>query len=862
MLTISLMASREYYLEWSQLGYYMASPALRGAWLGYIAHQLGLLGVVNPTPYERLLDGFSPDGKRAFVRNAGKEHTPGWDLTFSAPKSVSILQVFDEHGLIQHAHEAAVMAALRYLETHAAFTRRGEGGQTLERLPGLLAAMFTHFESRSEDMQLHSHVLVFNVAERHDLTWGTIHSRTLYQWKMAAGAAYRAELAQQLRQLGYTIEADNDSFHVVGVPKDICEYYSKRAEQIEQNLAEIGASTSASAHGQYAKLKDRQEKANTPLPELTQRWQAELTALGFDKQLAEDIRLEHPTYSLRFIEPQRALDALTETQSTFRKQDIHQHIALQAQVTGNDIASIQRYAAQCLASEQVIELGLDHKQNQLFTTKAVLEAEHQMITLATQLSQQDHPAPSHEVIQQALADKQAASGYALSDEQVEALMCACNDKQLAILQGSAGAGKSASMEALRLAYEATGQRVAGAAVPKKDADNLQAEAGINSQTLARILTQAEQGRQPLSNIDVLVIDEAGLIGTKQMQALLQLAVEQETKVVLVGEDKQLESIEHSGVLKYLSRPDIIGTSRIETIRRQRQAWARQAVMDLRDGKAQQALEAINAHQLVNFADSHEAATTKLVSAWQAYTDKHPDKAAVVLAQRWSEVELLSKQLRKIAQQREQVGLQNIELECIVSNKAMTLPFSTNERVRFAKNDYSLNVSNGTLGTVKALRKVNQHWQLVVTLDDGRGVTVSTEHYKDEHGRLPLVHAYAMTVYSSQGITVDGDTFVLYNANMDRANSYVAGSRHKDNCHWFVNNKEVDTLCATEGTTLSDKERLEALATLMSREQSSGLAIEYLTTEELFNYIKEPTHDLNDYKSCSISQSFTFEPQLA
>lgn len=839
MLTISLMASREYYLEWSQLDYYMASPELRGKWLGYMAYQLGLSGVVNPTPYERLLDGFSPDGKRPLVRNAGEEHTPGWDLTFSAPKAVSILQVFDEHKLIQQAHEAAVQAALRYLEAQAAYTRRGEGGKDLEKLPGLLAAMFTHFESRSEDPQLHSHVLVFNVAERHDFTTGTIHSRTLYQWKMAAGAAYRAELAQQLRQLGYVIEADNDSFHVVGVPKDICEYYSKRAEQIEQNLAEMGASTSASAHGQYAKLKDRQEKANTPLPELTQRWQAELTALGFDKQLAEDIRLEQPTYSLRFMQPQRALDELTETQSTFRKQDIHQHIALQAQVTGDDIASVQRYAAECLASEQVIELGLDHKQNHLFTTKAVLEAEHQMIKLATQLSQQPHQAPSHEIIQQALADKQAASGYTLSDEQVEALMSACNDKQLAILQGSAGAGKSASMEALRLAYEATGQRVSGAAVPKKAADNLQAEAGINSQTLARILTQAEQGRQPLKHIDVLVIDEAGLIGTKQMQALLQLAVEQDTKVVLVGEDKQLESIEHSGVLKYLSRPDIIGTSRIETIRRQRQAWARQAVMDLRDGKAQQALEAINAHQLVNFAESHEATTTKLVSAWQAYTDKYTDKAAVVLAQRWSEVEVLSKQLRQIAQQRKQVGHENVEFDCSVSNKAMTLPFSTGERVRFAKNDYSLNVSNGTLGTLKALREVNQHWQFIVTLDDGREVTVSTEHYKDEHGRLPLVHAYAMTVYSSQGITVDGDTFVLYNAHMDRANSYVAGSRHKDNCHWFVNNKEVDTLCATEGTTLSDKERLEALATLMSREQASGLAIEHLTDKQVQQLFFQP-----------------------
>ena len=580
------------------------------------------------------------------------------------------------------------------------------------------------------------------------------------------------------------------------------------------------------------------------MPELVTRWQAELTTLGFDKQLSEEIKLALPTYSLRFMDTQQALDTLTETNATFRKQDVHQHLAVQAQLTGDDINSISLHAANCFNSEQVIELGIDHKQNEIFTTKDILEAEHQMIKLATELSQQHHNDPDSTIIQQALADKQAQSGHALSDEQVEALMQACNDKQLAILQGSAGVGKSFLMAVLYLANKASGQRVLGAAIPKKAADNLQTEAGITSMTLARILTQAEQGRQPLANIDVLVIDEAGLIGTKQMQAILQLAFEQKTKVVLVGDDKQLSSIEHSGVLKYLSRPDIIGTSRIETIRRQRSPSARQVVMDLRDGKAQEALKVINEHKLVTFASSHEAATTKLVSAWQAYTDKHPDKAPVVLAQRWSEVEVLSKQLRQIYQDRKQVGHENVTFDCTVSNKAMSLPFSSGERVRFAKNDYALNVSNGTLGTLKQLRQVNQHWQFIVALDDGREVTVNTEHYQDEHGRLPLVHAYAMTVYSSQGITVDANTYVLYNANMDRANSYVAGSRHKDNCHWFVNSKEVDALCGVEGATLSDKERLKGLATLMSREQSSGLAIEHLTKEQRQLYFDQPTAELS------------------
>jgi conjugative relaxase-like TrwC/TraI family protein len=848
MLTIYPIINRDYYQQWTSEDYYQGSGGPQGQWTGYTAHLLGLSGNVKTSVYRNLLDGYSPNGKQALVQNPGDDHAPGWDLTFSAPKSVSILQVFDEHGIIQRVHELAVKAALSYIEEHAAFTRRGAGGKDIERLPGLLSAMFTHFESRSvnshtEDMQLHSHLLIFNVAQRFDLSSATIFSKRLYQFKMAAGAAYRAELAQQLRLLGYTIEADKDSFHVVGVPKDICEYYSKRAEQVENNLKEIGARTSASALGKYAKLKGREKKEQTPLSELNQRWQAELTTLGFDKELANATRHPHPTYSLRFMDSQLALSDLTENNSMFRKQDLHHQLAKQAQLSGDNINNISFEATDCLASKQVINLGHDYKKNQLYTTLAVIEAEHQMINLAKTLSQQMHKTPDTETFNKALFDRQLSADYALSDEQVEGLIAACAPKRLTILQGAAGSGKSISMKVLRLIFESMGDRVCGVTVPKKAADNLQHETGINSMTLAMLLTQVEKGRNPLANINVLVVDEAGLIGTFQMKALLQVAHKSMTKVVLVGEDKQLQSISHGGVLKYLSRPDVINTSIIKNIRRQRKQSARQVVSHLREGEAEAALKLINEENLVNFASDKEESISQLVAKWKDFTTQNPDKETVVLAQRWADVEVLSKQLREVYQTRKLVSDENLEFKCVVSNKPMTLPFSTGDRVRFAKNDYRLDVSNGTLGIIKGLKQFDQIYQFNIELDDGREVVFSSQDYQDEFGRLPLVHAYAMTVYSSQGITIDSDTFVLYNANMDRANTYVAGSRSKDNCHWFINAKEVDTLALPNDAEVSNESRLRALATLMSREQPSNLAVERLTDEQHELYFGQPLAEI-------------------
>jgi conjugative relaxase-like TrwC/TraI family protein len=831
-----------YYEQWTKKDYYHNLDYPAGQWAGQQSYGLGLSGDVDTKSYKNIMRGFSPDGKTPLVRNAGDNHIPAWDLTFSAPKSFSALHTLDKYSLFSKIQKVAVNAALSYLEQQAAQTRRNAGSKDIEKLPGFLAAIFAHYESRTLDFQTHSHCLTFNVAQRSDGSFGSINSQALYQWKMATGAVYRAELAQQLRLEGFEIEADGDSFNIVGVPLNIRKYYSKRDEEISKILQEVGATTSASKIGEYVKQSTKKNKQLVPLSKLRSGWRTDLKTLyNFTSKTVRAIQKDHPIIPEKFINVNLALDELTQVNSTFKEQDFHHHIAKQAQMTGDRKDSILKIVQDAFASERLVSLSRDYKNNRIYTTTNVIAAETKMIKLAKVLSKQQCKSPSISQLDTAIEQVESLNEYSMSDEQISALKLACGSVMLTIIQGSAGSGKSTALEALRIACENNNQVVKGACIAKTAADNFQKETAISSGTIAMLLSQADKGKRPLKNVNVLIIDEAGQVGAIQMQALLELAHSSNTKVVLVGEDKQLDAIERGGVLRYLSRTNIIRTTRIETIRRQREPWAIKTVMDLRDGNSIDAVDALNTHKALNFSSSYDDAIDHLVEKWKTFTVDNPNKQTIVLAQRWKEVESLSVRLRNIYQERGLVGHENIEFNCSVSNKPMMQQFSIGDRVRFTQNDYRLNVSNGSLATITTIDDMNNSPTLCIALDNGHKVTVNIQTYHDEYGRFPLVHAYAMTVYSSQGITIDGDTFVLYNNHMDRANTYVAGSRHKDNCHWFFNSKEIDLLAKPNNEMVTHDERLQEVAKLMKREQRSTLAIEQLTDIQNEKYLSH----LND-----------------
>jgi conjugative relaxase-like TrwC/TraI family protein len=271
------MAHDEYYTGKGE-----AEAEADGEWDGRGAERLALDSPVLKADFEAALNGIDPKtGER--LTQIRKSHAPGWDMTFSAPRSVSVMWALSpaaERTKIEAAHRQAVHAATTHLEDHHAFTRRGKGGAIREPVAGLTIARFHHHTSRDLDPQLHTHAFIFNTAPRRDGTWGSLVSRDLYKAQKEAGAVYREHLANRLERDGHAVERYGTNFRLKAIPRDIERAFSKRRQAIEQAADTYGYRTPKGM--ELAALRTRQAKRPREREALFQAWQAEARTLGFD----------------------------------------------------------------------------------------------------------------------------------------------------------------------------------------------------------------------------------------------------------------------------------------------------------------------------------------------------------------------------------------------------------------------------------------------------------------------------------------------------------------------------------------------------------------------------------------------------
>lgn len=265
--------------------YYLKGDAAPGRWAGHGAERLSLKGPVTESEFKAALTGYDPKTGERLVQHGGKSHShsAGWDMTFSAPKSVSVLWALSEKEArigIEAAQKRATLKAATWLEHNAGWSRRGQSGALRERTAGLLMAQFDHETSRDLDPQLHTHSFIFNQAPRKDGTWGAIVSRDLYKVQKQVDAVYQQDLAQEIEKLGYQTEHGKDSFRVAIIPEKIEKAFSKRQQAIEAEVQKQGH-TSAKQR-ELAALKTRKPKANMNRNELFKAWKAEAKALGFE----------------------------------------------------------------------------------------------------------------------------------------------------------------------------------------------------------------------------------------------------------------------------------------------------------------------------------------------------------------------------------------------------------------------------------------------------------------------------------------------------------------------------------------------------------------------------------------------------
>ncbi len=789
--------------------YYEEGGEPPGRWAGEGAAAMGLVGIVEDGELGKIMQGYHPKTDAALVGNAGEKHAPGWDCTFSAPKSVSAVWAVAERADqidIQTAHGQAVAYALGYLEREAVAARRGKDGLQREQTAGVIAAVYEHSTSRNMDPQLHTHCLVFNVAQRQDGSMGGVDLDTRH--KMAAGALYRVALAENLRERGYSIERDGDSFKLVGTPDRLVEQWSSRRAEIVGALKEAGLNGAKAA--QAATLETRENKTGIDRKDLFQRWQAEAAGHEFGPEQVKALRAEYGAERLPLPDTSAILSDLTDRNSAFSDlQALHRTaVAAQGAMAAGEA---EAYVANVLASEEVVALKKHIDEGVVkmaCSTREMVELEKNMAATAAGMKlNTSHQVPAETV-------RVAIDGKGLSEQQQHAVEHITRDTgAVACVQGWAGTGKSYMLASAREAWQADGYAVFGAALSGKAAEGLETGSGIPSQTLHSMLRDIEQGKLPLHDRIVLVIDEAGMVGSRQMAELVQRCNAADAKLVLVGDAKQLQPVEAGGAFKAVA--DKVGQVELTDVRRQNHEADKEMARAFREGRAGDALKNLDERDRLHVESTQRQAQAGAVEAW--VKDIEAGKNSTLLAASRNEVDDLNLLARQVARD---AGMLKSE-DKVIETARGEIALAEGDRVVFTRNSAFLDVKNGMVGQVM---EVTDKTVRVKTGD--REITV--QHQGHDQAYKNLDYAYAMTTHKSQGATLD-TAHIVAGEMTAREWSYVAATRAREATHVHTSQALLDR----ENIGKSD------LARDMSRSQEKDTTLVY---EE-----RHQKHDHDDAK---------------
>ncbi|MXY39270.1 MAG: relaxase domain-containing protein [Rhodospirillaceae bacterium] len=601
-------------------GYYAKDDAAHreaSAWTGAGAKALGLSGPVEPDVFRAVLDGAVPDGSGKRLgrldRDGNRIHRPGRDLTFSAPKSVSLAALVGGDERVVDAHDRAVGRALGWVERNVAETRvhdRALGRLVRTGGQKTVAACFRHDTSRNLDPQLHTHAVIANMVQGPDGKWRTMSNERLYASKMLIGALYRAELAQELGGLGYAIEKTHADgrFEIAGVSRTVVEAFSTRRQAIEAALAERGAGGPAADPrlAERAALMTRAAKRDVDRAGLGAVWERQAADLGFDaralvaeaRSRAAGMDRESGQKQIpltggekepagRDSNPAReavewAVAHLAEREAVFSRTDLLA-AAIARQPGAVAIGDAERAVAGLERDGALHAADLPVPGESLTTDRALAE-ERETIALMERGQGAVRPVMRRWIATPLLHNGRLNTGQR---EAVKTILAA-RDRTVGV-QGYAGTGKTVMLGRARTLAAKAGYRTMGLAPSASAARTLAREAGIESETLQRFLARHDgvaEGRlsrkggralRAAFRKTVLVVDEGSLASTRQARALLRIAdALRIPRVVLVGDAKQLDAVDAGKPFAQLQQAGM-ATAVMDEILRQKDAELREAV---------------------------------------------------------------------------------------------------------------------------------------------------------------------------------------------------------------------------------------------------------------------------------------------
>lgn len=841
MASLQIGTIASYY---AQAYYHGGECELAATWFSRQS-QFGLAdgGPVDAATFERLHAGIDPQA-RSLLTTRGRE-VEGLDLCFSPGKSVSLAYALTNDKALREAileaHHRAVRAALIILEGEAIYTRRGRGGMRREKV-ALTAALFTHDTARPErhlddaifaDPQIHTHAVLLNLCVRCDRTIGTIDTR-LGPWKLTAGAIYHAHLAAGLHALGFSITevGANGTFELAGIPRELRAYFSTRRDSVVDALQANGTISGVDPRAAaQAALQTRRAKQDGAAGENRfALWQTKARSFGFEPaQVLSALERHQETAQDRTdaIETRIAAlpDALTETEVAFPRRELLRQVAaihVGTAANPNDLVTRTDRLVEHDLVRQVRRSALDEP---VYSTPEMIKVEACVQALASELG-----ARRWWGLDQSRLDR-AANQADLSDEQHAAVQALAEPTALALLEGRAGTGKTQALRSLVGELQAQGFRVIAAAQAWRTARMLEDDLGVEAKAVDAWLSGATSGQAFVDERTVLLVDEAGQLGSRTMLALLEAVQSQASppqgnasgaKLILIGDRGQLQPIAAGAGLVIVGQ-SIEGAS-LTQVRRQRTPALRQAVEHLSLGAVVEAWGALNASGAIGHVQGARATVVAAVDTWEVERRSTPEAEHLLLARTNGSVHALNAEVRRRRRERGEFAGDDVTIQAATpSGHAYALPLAPGDRLRFGTRVDRFGIVNGTTGVVESVEaEENGHAQLQARIGD-RCITFSTRDVVDRRGHVRLAHDYATTVFSSQGLTAESCT-VLVEPSFDRHDIYVAASRSRGATHLLVDEGALDLLARSERRVdaahgpITPQEREAALLRRLSRER--------------------------------------------
>ena len=775
--TIGQMATAEYYLE-SQRSfrhpneYYTAGEEPDGAWF----NPKGLFGLedgakVDPAEFQRLYNGHSPDGSDKLVQRAGNpDRSPGVDMTFSVDKSVSSLWAIAEPEKRRNIEAMATAAARAALEDsvlrYCSYTRVSANGVTRPVEADLMGATFVHGTSRENDPQLHVHCTIFNLARtKEDGKWRAHHQYPVYSWKKAAGALFRACMAWELQQeLGVKMEryGPNAEFtRVSGMPEDLQAFWSKRRKAIVARAGELGIPSlgNASRLAGVNKL-TRAGKSHDNDPEVRhRRWREEAEGFAERETLIESVtghRVKIGREQLRELTDR--LDDLpahlAREEAIFRRPDMVEAAAnAAAGLMGRDAVGtaierlrrnpeIERLEPKKPTAESMA--GMAH--TEVYSTRHNLGLEQAVRDMAEAMAADTGHALPEEAVKEKV-ETLLAQQYPLSQEQSLAIRHATvKGGRVSVIEGAAGSGKTTTLRPITDLHREHGYGIVPTAVAWRTAVALGDDCDARPYCVDKLLKLAARGQVEIGRNTLIVVDEAGMLSTRQAHHILQLSERHGAKVVFAGDTRQQQPVEAGPGLRLIR--DVAGSVRVDRIRRQKadledvlvhvhgetpelarfragltspkerdsilaayEAMERKPVFTpwqvavseaLRDGEAAQAIDAWHLRNRLHLCHNEEKTLAKLVDDWARHVKAEPDSSTVVLARTKAEARALSWLMREeVLARTPEAKRAVVEVSRDLDGRVtQPIEIAVGDRLRIGATQWQKQLFNGTVVTVE------------------------------------------------------------------------------------------------------------------------------------------------------------------